>query len=164
MVPGTSRTRMKILVPARTYPERQPHWDAARSIIARMDTLRHQEIREKVKARLADMRMDFEAQVEAEAKRLNGNARADEELLALVERYERVLGGRLEVQGQVRGFGSNYTDKELGLFARWLEANRIVSRAGEFLEGTPNPGAQGHLLRRVAQALESFTPVGSRIG
>ena len=34
MVPGTSKTRMRVLTPARRHADRQPSWDAIRSVVA----------------------------------------------------------------------------------------------------------------------------------
>ena len=48
MVPGPSKTRMKILAQPQTHLDRQPSWKAARALLARQDTLRADAIRDEV--------------------------------------------------------------------------------------------------------------------
>lgn len=100
MVPGKSRTRMKVLKPARRHPDRQPSWDAVRSIIARQDTLRAQAITDgvtkAVQKRQAEMNADVERLVES-------RMRDQPDAVGLKRRLDRIeaaLGGRLVDDGR----------------------------------------------------------------
>lgn len=99
MLPGRSRTRMKVERPAARHPERQPSWDAVRSIMARLDTLQRQEFEALRVKTLTDARAHADAeitqQVEARVSRLGG----DTERLATIDRACR--------DAEVWGFGND---------------------------------------------------------
>lgn len=95
MVPGTSKTRMKVITAARRHVDRTPSWDAVRSIVARQDTLRAAAILDgRIKA-VEDARADVALQVEqrVESRMLNQPDAAV--LAARLKSIETALGGSL---------------------------------------------------------------------
>ncbi len=90
MVPGPSKTRMKVLVKAEIRADRNPSWDTMRSILARLDTLQRID--------RADYRLSIGEKIRTEAREaaeLNARS-ADqvqlEHLQRLVGRLEDALG------------------------------------------------------------------------
>lgn len=94
MVPGPSRTRMKIVVKAEVHRERRPSWNAVRSIMARYDTLRAQAIADaRSKAQLvAREEIDQRVQERVLGANLKPLTHEDQRRLALLERLEEALG------------------------------------------------------------------------
>lgn len=89
MVPGKSRTRMDIRVPAVTKPDHTPSWDAMRSIVARSDTLRANEILATVESRDRKRRAKYEEElaksVAYEVERMPDTGKAAERLKLIEE-------------------------------------------------------------------------------
>ncbi|ORA62185.1 hypothetical protein [Mycobacteroides franklinii] len=69
MSPGPSRTRMTVHTPATVKPDHTPSWDAIRSVMARIDTLRANEVAAAVESRDQARRRKYEKDV-AEAVEL----------------------------------------------------------------------------------------------
>jgi len=96
MVPGTSRTRMRVLVPARRKPDAHaPSWDATRSIIARLDTLQsgaRAAIRDEERQRVAD---ELAAAADAETRWMEASRAQTEIIRQRLQVVEDVLGVRL---------------------------------------------------------------------
>ena len=95
MVPGTSKTRMKVITAARRHVDRTPSWDAVRSIVARQDTLRAAAILDGRMKAVEDARADVALQVEqrVESRMLNQPDAAV--LAARLKSIETALGGSL---------------------------------------------------------------------
>ncbi|MDN4174762.1 hypothetical protein QWY28_17505 [Nocardioides sp. SOB77] len=96
MYPGRG-TRMEIAKRAAHWPDRQPAWDAVRSILARLDTLRVQE--------QAATRAELEEKIRAELKQRAAQRQQDRERgelpadvrrrLDTLDRLENLLGSRV---------------------------------------------------------------------
>lgn len=150
MSPGSSKTRMRVNIkPHRKEPStHRPGWDAVRSILARLDTLRAQAIEQRVKAARdaiqADANSRFDDRVEAElARRARSQPEADElaRRLALIE---DALGARIDWEESGRGFpllgGDRVSITDLRLLAGALRATGDVRRAAlRLTEGWANP-------------------------
>lgn len=95
MLPGTSTTRMKIVTPARRHFDRQPSWDAMRSIIARQDTLRATAIAEGQRAAREAARLDADKQVEQRVAYAMAASPDAAEVTARLTAIETALGARL---------------------------------------------------------------------
>lgn len=92
MTPGRSKTRMQIVKPAPRYLDRQPSWDATRSIMARLDTLqsaRLDSVRSEAR-RTAQDSIDERVDL-ALAARVRHDPDMDA-LRALLGQYEAALG------------------------------------------------------------------------
>lgn len=93
MVPNLrSKVRMDIVVKARTYPERNPSWEAMRSLLARQDTLRAQTIQ----AEIQQARQRETDRIEKQyAQRYRGRDDLPQDIrdrLSTLERIEEHLG------------------------------------------------------------------------
>lgn len=93
MVPNPrSKVRMDIVVKARTYPERNPSWEAMRSLLARQDTLRAQTIQAEIQQA---RQRETERIEKAYAQRYRGRDELPQDIrdrLAALERIEEHLG------------------------------------------------------------------------
>lgn len=148
MVPGPSRTRMKIVVKAEVHKDRQPSWDAVRSIMARYDTLRAREIsaaRQKVQD---EARREMESKVAAGvlSANLTPLTREDEQRLHLLDRLEQALGPERELAAWVY-------DVESAIDPEHLAAALKVTKALKNVRW-PQHGAQeiAQLNERLAEA------------
>ncbi|RHA38702.1 hypothetical protein [Cellulomonas rhizosphaerae] len=96
MVPGPSRTRMRVVTPARRRPDtHSPSWDATRSIIARLDTLQSQAraaIRDEERQRVAD---ELAAAADAETKWMEASRAQTDSLRQRLKVVEDALGVQL---------------------------------------------------------------------
>ncbi|WP_079672575.1 hypothetical protein, partial [Mycobacteroides abscessus] len=63
MSPGASRTRMDIHTPAAVKPDHTPSWDAVRSVMGRIDTLRANEVAAAVESRDQARRRKYQKDV-----------------------------------------------------------------------------------------------------
>lgn len=163
MVPGKSKTRMQVLVRPE-YLDRTPSWDAARSLLARADTL----YRQSLGAATQEVRRRERA-VEHREQELqrHGKERLDEATKArieLVERLEQSLGVELRRYGSSPG-ESTVTPEELAAALRLVEAakrmspasaqwaaNEVERTAQRWLEGVQELRDAGLLLQRLAGA------------
>lgn len=126
MHPGRSRTRMEIVVPARRHEDRQPSWDAVRSLMARLDTLQRAERRAFDIERLPKLR----AQVEKEW----GNAREltrrlDGESESKASDILRELGELLGVRVSDGDWGNSVTPEEVKNLAALLRLHVSLREA-----------------------------------
>lgn len=155
MTPGGRGRRMKIEVPARTVTDRLPSWDATRSIIARLNTLHRNTLHDKAVAARAEMEKSFQARVDREVERRTAHDRAPEQVQALLDRYEQILGGHL-VDGD-NAHGTSYTDADLALFRDWLAARRKLARTGHGLDNLYGLRQLRNLIDAAAAAAETLT-------
>lgn len=156
MVPGPSRTRMKVVTRADRHLDRSPSWDAARSIMARLDTLQG-DVRDRI-------RDEERARVAAELDKHDDNItqiremydRRVEDQKRLIDRIEQALGGVHIVSWDGdRGVpsGSQITVGELADLSALLAHHRNLREAAASLAGryALNLGP----LRKAAKELES---------
>lgn len=104
MVPGPSKTRMKVLVKAEIHKDRHPSWTTARSIMSRLDTLQRTRILDERDRH----RVEVEDKVKAELDRRSelGEGLTPDQLLRLriLEQIEERLGVKLATWwGQAAG-------------------------------------------------------------
>lgn len=98
MVPGKSRTRMKVLQKPVRHLERQPSWDVVRSVMSRADTLRAQDQEQMRQKAREDARQDIQDEVERRVAMETGGGRTErlqtqlEKKRALVEEICEALG------------------------------------------------------------------------
>lgn len=129
MVPGPSKTRMKVLVKAGQRPDVSPSWAATHAIVQRVDSLRMDAIvaaREKVRA---DADAEIEKRVEARLS-YHDNTMAErraEHLQKLVDRVGEMLGFKL-TDGS-RDWDPEFISPEFldGSFRRWLAADKALT-------------------------------------
>lgn len=69
MSPGTSRTRMAVHTPAAVKPDHTPSWDAVRSVMARIDTLRASDVADAVESRDRARHNQYEKDIAAAVER-----------------------------------------------------------------------------------------------
>lgn len=128
MVPGPSKTRMKVLVKAEQRPDTSPSWAATHAIVQRVDSLRMDAIvagREKA-------REAAEAEIEKRVEQrlaYNDNTMAErraEHLQGLVDRVSEILG--LKLSDGSRDWDPEYISPEFldGSFRRWLAADKAL--------------------------------------
>lgn len=138
MVPGKSRTRMVVKTHAKRHPDRQPSWDACRSIIARQDTLRAQAITDGVVKGMERHRADVAADVE---RQVESRMRSQPDAKTLQDRLDRIeaaLGGRLIDDGRTVFWGDDtgeFTARDLADVATLLRAKASLDDAVRSLTG-----------------------------
>lgn len=129
MIPGTSKTRMKILQPAMVDRDRNPSWLHVRSVMARLDTL-------QVHA-LAEIRRDVDERVReeiaasiVEQQQATLDYGTQQRLMAL-EALETALGVDVATYGR----GHRFSPEDLARGLRgWLDAEREVHEAVKQLQ------------------------------
>jgi hypothetical protein len=95
MHPGTSRTRMKVVTTAHVHRDRTPSWDAARSIMARLDTLQ-MDARAAIRAEEhAKVKGELDAAAAAEQRWAEHAQTQVQELRTRLRWVEETLGVRL---------------------------------------------------------------------
>ncbi|CAA0129295.1 Uncharacterised protein [Mycolicibacterium vanbaalenii] len=114
MVPGTSKTRMKIHTRAvRKDPTTHcPSWQAVRSIMARQDTLRSQAIANVRNGAREEAGRELRQRVEDEVSRRMRNAPDAELLREQMRQITEALGGQILFDDRPRGY---YYGREIGL-------------------------------------------------
>ncbi|AMT70494.1 hypothetical protein [Mycobacteroides immunogenum] len=95
MSPGRSKTRMAIHTPAAVKSDHTPSWDAMRSLMARYDTLRAQEIRESLTQRSKQMDDDREARIAQEVQRRMREAPESGQAAERLKLIEEAIGARI---------------------------------------------------------------------
>lgn len=139
MVPGaTTRTRLDVVVKARSHPERQPSWQAVRSLLAVADTERARLITEARAKAGEDARRDVDRLLEqrlAHARNRTDADRADALAAQLAELTE-ALG--LRVSGETYRRDTATLD-ELRAAAGFLRAHVGAGRAAAELTGRYGP-------------------------
>ncbi|MFA4080507.1 hypothetical protein ONA92_02175 [Mycobacteroides salmoniphilum] len=96
MSPGKSKTRMSIHTPAAVKADHTPSWDAMRSIVARYDTLRAQEIREFLAKRSEQMDDDREKRIAHEVERRLREAPESGQAAERLKAIEETIGARID--------------------------------------------------------------------
>lgn len=128
MVPGPSKTRMKVLVKAEQRPDTSPSWAATHAIVQRVDSLRMDAIvaaREKARE---DAAAEVDKQVE-QRMAYNDSAAAErraEHLQELVDRVGEILGLRLDESSEAWSPDSVSIDFLDGSFKRWVRAEKAL--------------------------------------
>lgn len=152
MVPGRSKTRMRVVTPARRKPGTYaPSWDATRSIMARQDTLRESTIREAVDKSDRDSYEQFEKRVATEVERRmqrQGDVTAIRDELA---RVRKALGVEVLPSGG-SAWGDRVTEDTLRDLAELLREHRTVQAAVQQLTGIYGDG----LFERMRRALDDL--------
>ena len=126
MVPGPSKTRMRVLVQAEQRPITSPSWAATHAIVQRVDSLRMDAIvAAREKARL-DADAEIEKRLEARLS-YHDNTMAErraEHLQKLVDRVGEILG--FNISDDARDWDPEYISPEFldGSFRRWLAADK----------------------------------------
>lgn len=144
MLPGPSKTRMRIEVKAHTFEARTPNWDTARSITHRLEVLHRDTIAAQLAKATEQLNATFDQRVEASAKWRAANVNTSEELQEKVDRMEAALGGRLMQWAS----GSDFTEAELQLAGRWIRARRRLDNSGRHL-------SQPHVLQGLRRQLDA---------
>ncbi len=143
MVPGPSTTRMKIVHAAQRKPaSHQPSWDAARSIMARLDTLRSAAIAEGVRKASDKIRADVEIEIERRVAARLGDGdfeRAQRERdRAELQAFRNALG--VTLVDEPRPYDPNaVTAEALGDLAALLRTSGNLADATESLVGRYGP-------------------------
>lgn len=105
MSPGRSKTKMAVHTKADTKTDHHPSWLAVRSIMARQDTLRAQEISAGLAAGRANQHKEIERRA-AELMKARSKRDDAEELRARLDAVEEALGAPID-------FGARSTDSPL---------------------------------------------------
>lgn len=139
-------TRMQVVRAAKTWPDRSPSWDAVRSIVARLDTLRagrEYEVREKaVKAARAEAeRLETERMLRGEREALTPE---QQRRLNQLEWIEKLLGEPLNV-----GFD------DAGVRPEHAAAVLRLVRAADEMHADPRYSAS-HLERAAVELLKGL--------
>ncbi|WP_235717008.1 hypothetical protein [Mycolicibacterium goodii] len=135
MVPGTSKTRMRVITRAvRKNPAvHTPSWNAVRSIMARQDTLRANAIQNAKNDAYRDATAEVEERVERRVKdELTRSAYNNELVRTLQDRIraiEKALGHSFDWDDKHRGFSNRTTVGEIEQIRRVLEETRSVKSA-----------------------------------
>jgi hypothetical protein len=143
MSPGRSKTRMEVHTAADRKPRTHaPSWDAARSIIARQDTLRAQAIGAGIAAGITRERKEIEKnyglRVDAEVSRRTQYQPDVEALQLKLKDIELALGGQIDWAAEERGYirhGDWVGLSELRLIAGAVRAAGTVAAALEDVVG-----------------------------
>lgn len=96
MSPGTSRTRMAIHTPADVKTDHAPSWEAMRSVMARIDTLRANEIATAVESRDQARRRNYEKDVAEAAERRIKTMPDNSEAAKRLKIIEDALGAQID--------------------------------------------------------------------
>lgn len=152
MVPGTSRTRMRVVVPAKRHLDRQPSWDAVRSIIARLDTL-HARARAEFEIALEPkVRARVEQQLTERFRQEREYERGRErKALALLERLNGLLGVEIDDYGAE----GSVTPDEIRDLAELLRVHVTLREAQRALAPTWERGYVSRIARH-ASALDAL--------
>lgn len=129
MVVGKSKTRLTVVLRP-TYRERDPSWQAVRSIVARQDTLRAQAIAAE---REAVHRRELAADARERELRRGGTGLSaeDKERLALSERIERAFGVELAPYVWTESGEGKATPEEVAAALKVVRAARRMSGGRE---------------------------------
>lgn len=105
MAPGRSKTRMQVLTAADRKPStHRPSWNAARSILARQDTLRAQAISADRQGAYERAHAACEPRIEGEVARRLGFQPEVAELDRKLKQIEEAIGGRIDWEAEERGY------------------------------------------------------------
>lgn len=136
MTPGNARSRLTVQVPATVHEDRQPSWEAVRSIMARLDTLQatqpaqaRRAAEEKVTKELSELRQ-FRSDAQWGSTSTEGQRVAE----ARLREVEEALGVRFTPDGQ-REYGRNILPATLTELAALVRDRNGVESARELLVG-----------------------------
>ncbi|MEX1078906.1 MAG: hypothetical protein WED09_07345 [Homoserinimonas sp.] len=156
MVPGPSKTRMKVLVKAEQRPDTCPSWPATHAIVQRVDSLRMDAITaDREKQRTASEVLIAE-RVEARLKYESGSERDRERAdraEALLAEVQAILG--FEVRESRMAWGEDQVSVDLlrSSFGAWLAAEKAV-----------RDGIGSHRLSAVRSVRETLKQVEEDLG
>jgi hypothetical protein len=153
LTPGRSTTRMTIETGAEVHAGRVPSWTAVRSIIARHDTLRANEI---YAARYAAQQVVEQkvAQQVAELRASCAADRPDDQASTLLAAVQEALG--LDLALHVWGDGRITPEELNGALGRYVRADRDVQRAARDL-GRRYQDDLNAIRRRTERVAETLT-------
>ncbi|WP_146008984.1 hypothetical protein [Zhihengliuella halotolerans] len=135
MVPNSrAKRRMTIVVKAQIHADRTPSWDATRSMMARLDTLRGQEVRETVANKMIARTKELEERMEARVR--PAISLDDERRIRLARELEEQYGVDLAFASD----GIGVTE-----FQQALQVAREIRKL-------PGQHAYGGLIRAVSEA------------
>lgn len=143
MVPGRSKTRMRVVQKPRRHSDRTPSWDAVRSVMARQDTLRSQEIAAARTKAHQDAWAEVDRLTEDAVERRMRSLGDVSTLQAELDSYRRALGGRLvapDANGSIGWrFRGQHTEADLADLAALLRLHRDLEAAARQLAGQYSP-------------------------
>lgn len=125
MVPGRSKTRMQVLLRPEIH-KREPSWDAARSMLARLDTLTRQQVAgmtQEVRRREQEVAHREEL---AQGRSVAGLDQPMRDRLAVLERLEQALGVDLTLWGGL-GDEPRPTPEQFAAAMRLVQAAKKMS-------------------------------------
>lgn len=144
MVPGPSRTRMRVLAKPRRHLERQPSWLVTRSIMARLDTLQVQAMAQH----RVDVRKDLQAEHQRELETLRERTQPVDGRVArkaaILDEIEAALGVNFE----------SYRDELFVRPGQFVEAVRVVKARDELTQRWNGAGETVRTMRETADQLE----------
>ena len=158
MHPGTSKTRMKIVTSAKRHPEREPSWNAMRSVISRMDTLRVENQNDIEGRAYQKARLNLNTEIEhAVADRFRGQPDA-EALRLRLHTIETALGAKIIIEGDRRWYRDDeYNEHELADVAQLLKIYKSLNQALQHLAGRYATSELRQLQRNVDELNEAYT-------
>lgn len=161
---GNTKTRLKIVRAARDYPERQPSWTAALSIISRQDTLRANAISAvRAKAR-EDAYRDLETQVQARVEQRMRDVPDVTKLQERLAHYEMALGITVHEGPHYRLRDGQIPVEDLHLIGELLRRHRTVREALNDMFGrysTHHLDVLGKQLAALSDAIEGLRKLGT---
>lgn len=151
MVPGQSKTRMKVVQAAERKPaSHTPSWQSVRSVMARQDTLRSQAIADIRSQASREAWANQQQRVDDEVAR-RMRAVPDAKVLSdKLTQIEKALGGRVDFEAK-HSYGGVLTLTELAAFGEAARQYGALDRACEELAA----GWQLNNIRRALTALET---------
>ena len=157
--PATARSRrMRVKVRATKHPDRTPSWDAVRSVMARYDTLRAQEILEARKSISDKAYEDFNERVDERIRRdLGHKSTRVEELEAVLKSVCDAMGVERIVPGEI-SWGNNVSAHTLRRLGDAARKTGSLERALADLAG-PMLGAVSRAVIRAAQLEAAITDI-----
>lgn len=164
MVPGKSRTRMKVVTPARRHTDRQPSWDAVRSIMSRLDTLQRAEraaferdLTPKIRARLERERE------QAERSDLDRVGRRQREAVEILEHLNGILGVQIS-DDEYGTWGRKVTTDEVREIAQLLDQHVTLRNARRALASRYEHTVVASILEHAQALAEALATIGDLDG
>lgn len=161
MVPNPrSKVRMDIVVKARTYPQRNPSWEAMRSLLARQDTLRAQTIQSEIQ----QARQRETERVEKQyAQRYRGSTDLPQDVrdrLAALEKIEQHLGQEISLYSSK--LPADVAARAIRIAHAEQDLSNVTARPSWELRGAEN--AAQAVLDRIAAYREAIAEVAAQDG
>lgn len=155
LVPGRSKTRMKVLVRP-VYRDVQPSWDACRSIMSRHDTLRGQALADE-RWQIGQRERAVELREQQRAVAGDGLSRQDRERLELLDRLEKELAELgIDLRAYTWGDSEGASPEELGAALRLVRSARRIAGREQYAVDSLRRSAQS-VLAELGQWEETLT-------